>query len=467
MSTPNQQFERLNTSPNLDLETRKNRLKSLKKAIKAHTDDIIKALNQDYGQRNEQETRLAEIMICLDEINHTLKHVDAWVKPVKKMASYKFMFSKVATIPQALGTVGIISPWNYPFNLAIAPMVAAIAAGNKVMLKPSEVTPKTSDLIAKICSEVFKDTEVAVSLGGVEVAQEFSSLPFKHLLFTGSTAVGKIIMSAAAKNLTPVTLELGGKSPTLIDPNYNLKTAAKSIIGGKYYNAGQTCIAPDYILVQEKQKQKLVDALVAETKKCFPDILNKPGYTAVINNNHYQRINTLADAASKDCEVVWPLGEEKDDNKNLFPPMFILDPKDDNPVMQGEIFGPLLPIITYKTMDDAIEYINSKANPLTLYLFSNSSKVIKQVTNQTLSGSFAVNETLVQFAQEGVPFGGVGESGMGSYHGQNGFQAFSHMKSVYYQSRINFNGLVRAPYTNLKKKVVALVSALYSLVSDQ
>ncbi len=460
MSTPTQQFQILNKYPNLDLDTRKNRLKGLRKSIKSHSDDIVTALNLDYGQRNEQETRLAEIMICIDEINHTLKHIDGWVKPMKKMASYKFMFSKVAAIPQPLGTVGIIAPWNYPFNLAIAPLVAAIAAGNKVMLKPSEVTPKTSDLIAKIMSEVFKDTEVAVSLGGIEVAQEFSSLPFKHILFTGSTAVGKIIMSAAAQNLTPVTLELGGKSPTLLDPNYNLKTAAKSIIGGKYYNAGQTCIAPDYIMVQEGQKQKLVDALVAETKNCFPDILTKPGYTAVINDNHYQRISKLAESSAKDCEVIWPVGEAKDDNKNLFPPMFILDPKDDNPVMQGEIFGPLLPIITYKTIDDAIEYINSKANPLTLYLFSNSSKVIKKVTNETLSGSFAVNETLVQFAQEGVPFGGVGESGMGSYHGQNGFQAFSHMKSVYYQSRINFNGLVRAPYTNLKKKIVSLMSSM-------
>jgi acyl-CoA reductase-like NAD-dependent aldehyde dehydrogenase len=460
MSTPTQQFNRLDNSHNLDIVTRKTRLKSLQKSIKNHSNDIVTALNHDYGQRNEQETRLAEIMICLDEIKHTLKHIEAWIKPVKKMASYKFMFSKVATIPQPLGTVGIISPWNYPFNLAIAPLVAAIAAGNKVMLKPSEVTPKTSELIAKICSEVFKDTEVAVSLGGVDVAQEFSSLPFKHILFTGSTAVGKIIMSAAAKNLTPVTLELGGKSPTLIDPNYNLKTAAKSIIGGKYYNAGQTCIAPDYVLVQESNKQKLVDALVAETKKCFPDILNKPGYTAVINDNHYQRISNLAKAASKDCEVIWPVGDKKDDDKNIFPPLFILNPKDDNPVMQQEIFGPILPIITYTTIDEAIKYINSKANPLTLYLFSNHSKLIKKITNETLSGSFAVNETLVQFAQEGVPFGGVGESGMGSYHGQNGFQAFSHMKSVYYQSRINFNALVRAPYTNLKKKIISLMSSI-------
>ena len=456
--TPQKQFEILNQSPNLDLATRKKRLSQLKSVIIKNSDNIVKALNSDYGQRCESETRTAEILICLEEIKYTLKHINSWVKPTLKPADIKFIFSKNSITPQPLGVVGIMSPWNYPFNLAIAPLIAAISAGNKVMIKPSEITPNTANIIAHIMTEVFSETEVAVSLGDVSVAEQFSKLPFKHLLFTGSTAVGKIVMKAAACNLTPVTLELGGKSPVIIDDKYNIKTAAKSIVAGKFYNAGQTCIAPDYILVNEKDQDALMTALTEEINKSFDNIFENPDYTAIINESHYQRLKLLADE-SKNLQCHWPQGQLKENKSRIFPPLLILNPDNQSAVMQNEIFGPILPIISTTSINDAIKKINAKANPLTLYLFSNNSKIIKNTIENTLSGSVAINETLVQFAQDGIPFGGIGESGMGSYHGKNGFNTFSHLKSVYYQSRLNFNSLVRAPYTPFKKFIIKLMSS--------
>ena len=458
--TPIQQFEVLNKSPNLSVETRVIRLKSLKTTIKNNTNEIITALNKDYGRRCESETRIAEIMICLAEISHTLSNIKQWVKPKTKSAGIKFMFSKNAIIPQPIGVVGIISPWNYPFNLAIAPLIAAIAAGNKVMIKPSEMTPHTSQLIADILSQVFEETEVAVSLGEMEVAQQFSALPFKHMLFTGSTAVGKIVMQAAACNLTPVTLELGGKSPVVIDEKYNLKTAAKSIVAGKFYNAGQTCIAPDYILVNKEQHQDLINAIQNEINNCFKNAVNNKDYTAIINSRHYNRLKQLAKESESSGQCIWPQGEEMNEELNVFPPLLIVNPNNESAVMQNEIFGPILPIISVDSTQNMLDYINSRSNPLTLYIFSNRSKFINNVLDNTLSGSVAVNETLVQFAQDGIPFGGIGESGMGSYHGKNGFVCFSHHKSVYYQSRLNFNSMARAPYSNFKKKIVKLMSSI-------
>ncbi len=459
MTTPKQQFDRLVKTSNLTMSKRIARLKKIKTVIIDHTDDIILALSSDYGQRCEQETRVAEIMICIAEINHTLKHIKSWAKPKFSGAGIKFMFCKNAILPQPLGVVGIIAPWNYPFNLAITPLIAAISAGNKVMIKPSEITPHTADIIAKICSLVFKDSEVAVSLGELEVAQEFSELPFKHLLFTGSTAVGKIIMKAAANNLTPVTLELGGKSPVVIDDKYDLKKAAKSIIGGKFYNAGQTCIAPDYILISKNRKQPLIDALISEIKKCFNTILTSPDYSAIVNKRHFSRLEKIAQSCDSE-QCIWPLGDTKDTDKNIFPPLLVDNPTSDSPVMENEIFGPILPIISTDSITESLNIINSAPNPLTLYIFSNNSQFIDNVLTNTLSGSAAVNETIVHFAQDGTGFGGVGESGMGSYHGKNGFDTFSHLKTVYYQSRLNTNFLVRAPFTPFKKKVVKLLSKL-------
>lgn len=457
---PQQQFEKLSLAPNLDINTRINRLKSLKKVINENTENLIVALNKDFGRRSANETILAEIFTCNEEINHTLKHLKSWTRPRTKMAGLKFLFSKNEIIPQPLGVVGIISPWNYPFNLAIAPLIAAIAAGNRVMIKPSEMTPNTSQLIADMLSTVFNENEVLVSVGDLKVAQEFSRLPFKHLLFTGSTAVGKIIMENASCHLTPVTLELGGKSPVVIEEDYDIGKAAKSIVGGKFFNAGQTCIAPDYILVSSSKVEQLTNAIIEEFNRCYPDITNNSEYTAIINQNHFNRLNSLVADSESSGQCIYPQGKPEPNNDGVFPPVLVVNPQPNSKVMHQEIFGPILPIISVKSVEESIDFINSRDNPLTLYIFSDNKRFKDKVLRETLSGSVAINETLFQFVQQGIPFGGVGQSGMGSYHGLNGFNSFSHLKTVYHQSRINFNHLIRAPFTPLKQKIIKFLRFL-------
>lgn len=449
-----QQLEQMKQLPPLELPRRKLLLKKLAKSIKQHQASVIKAISEDFEHRSANETLLAEIMISLDEIHANIKHIDQWVKPKITNSNWKFYPSKCSVSPQPLGVVGIMAPWNYPFNLVMAPLAAAISAGNRVMVKPSEITPKTSRLINEILTSVFKDDEVYTVLGDVTVASKFSQLPLDHILFTGSTQVGKIIMRNAAEHLTPVTLELGGKSPVIIDEKYNLKTAAKSIVGGKWFNAGQTCIAPDYILINKERKGELIEALISQIKVAFPDIASSQDYSHIVNTSHHHRLSKLLDGIASE-KITSPLGSE---NKGrMIKPVIVDEPEIDSPLMQEEIFGPILPIIAIDSIDDALSFINERARPLTLYLFSNQPKIIKKVREESTSGSLAINETLLQFAQEGLAFGGVGASGMGAYHGYQGFQAMSHMKSVYYQSRLNFNFMARAPFTKLKQKFINLL----------
>lgn len=442
--------------PALSLSRRIESLKHLAKIIKQQKNHIIDAVSEDFSHRCRQESQMAEVLVCIDEIKHALKHIKQWTQSKSWHASWKFFPSKCAITPQAKGVVGIMAPWNYPFNLVIEPLVAAIAAGNRVMIKPSEMTPATAQLSKDLLARVFTEDEVHVVLGDVEVANAFSQLPLDHILFTGSTTVGKIIMRNASENLTPLTLELGGKSPVLIDDNYPVNKAAQSIVQGKWFNAGQTCIAPDYILVSRNQQAALVQAITQQVESCYPDYHNNDDYTAIINQNHHQRLSALLDGI--DESQIIRMGKTAHSTDKKIPPTLVINPPLNHPLMQQEIFGPLLPIITVKSMDDAVAFINSRPNPLTLYLYSNHPKHIRQVRTETKSGSMAINETLVHFAQEGLPFGGIGASGMGSYHGYQGFVAMSHMKSVYYQSRLNFNSLVRAPYSQLKKRVLNLLS---------
>lgn len=447
------QLQQMKTLPPLTMARRIESLKKLAACIHHKQADIIQALHQDFGHRCEQETLLAEIMVCLDEIHYTLKHIKQWVRPKTWHANWKFYPSKCSISPQPKGVVGIMAPWNYPFNLVIEPLTAAIAAGNRVMVKPSEITPHTAQLIEQLIGDVFTNDEVAVVLGGVEVANEFSGLPLDHILFTGSTQVGKIIMRNASENLTPLTLELGGKCPVLIDRKYDLKKAANSIVKGKWFNAGQTCLAPDYILIESDRQAELIEALTAVINETYPNPDSNPDYSCVINDNHRQRLQQLQNGLQP--EQLKAMGQATD---NRIPPTLVINPSRDHAIMQSEIFGPLLPIIQCDDIDTAIDFVNQGDKPLTLYLFSDSPKTIKQVREQTQSGSLALNETLVHFAQQGLPFGGIGMSGMGSYHGYQGFVSMSHMKSVYFQSKINLNNLVRAPYTQLKKKFMALIN---------
>jgi coniferyl-aldehyde dehydrogenase len=451
------QLKKMKQLPPLSFDLRVKRLKQLATTIKSYENKIIEAVSKDFSHRCHQESQMAEIMVCIDEIKHALKNIKQWTRTKTWHTNWKFFPSKCAISPQPKGVVGIMAPWNYPFNLVIEPLVAAIAAGNRVMVKPSEITANTAQLTQQLLADVFTDDEVHVVLGDVQVADAFSRLPLDHILFTGSTQVGKIVMRNASDNLTSLTLELGGKSPVLIDDDYSMSKAASSIVQGKWFNAGQTCIAPDYIMISKKRKAELVTALKDKIRECYPSYADNEDYTAVVNQNHFNRLSQLLEGL--DQSQVLPLsGNGEQATAQKIAPTLIINPPSTHPVMQQEIFGPLLPIIVTENLDSAITFINNNPNPLTLYFYSNNSNNIKKVRTQTKSGSLAINETLVHFAQEGLPFGGIGASGMGSYHGYQGFVAMSHMKSVYYQSRINFNGLVRAPYSQLKKKVLQILS---------
>ncbi len=449
------QIKTMQSLPSFTVKQRIDRLKKLAKVIKLKQDEIITAINQDFSHRSTHESLLAEIMVCLDEIKYTIKHVKQWVRPKTWHSDWKFYPSKCSISPQPKGVVGIMAPWNYPFNLVIGPLIAAISAGNRVMIKPSEITPKTAELTKTLLAEVFAEDEVFVVLGDVEVANQFSCLPLDHILFTGSTQVGKIIMHNASENLTPLTLELGGKSPVLIDDNYSLKKAAKSIVGGKWFNAGQTCLAPDYILLKKSRQADLVQALKKEIQASFPSPQDNPDYTSVVNPNHHQRLNQLLGGIED--QKIHVIGGATDKGQKILPTL-VLDPPLSHPIMKNEIFGPILPIISSENLDASIDFINQRDKPLTLYLFSNNNNTIQRIRERTQSGSLSINETLVHFAQKNLPFGGVGMSGMGSYHGYQGFVSMSHMKSVYYQSRLNFNHMVRAPLTNIKEKFIDLIN---------
>lgn len=447
-----QTLDHMKTLPPLSVAARKKGLKRLAQAIRDQQAAIIDAISEDFSHRSQHETRLAEIMLSLDEINHNLKHLSHWAQVKVQHSGWKFYPSKCAIVPQPLGVVGIMAPWNYPFNLVMAPLAAAIAAGNRVMVKPSEVTERTADLIKDMLHQVFGQDVVHVVTGDVDVAAAFSQLPLDHILFTGSTQVGKIIMRNASEHLTPVTLELGGKSPVVIDQGYDLNQAARSIVSGKWFNAGQTCIAPDYVLINPERKAELIKAIKTQFDQAYPDWPNNPDFTHIINQQHHQRLQSLLEGVP--TEKTHHLATESSQERR-FTPCLVDDPDLSSRLMQDEIFGPILPIISSPNIQADLAFINQRARPLTLYLFSNRAATIEQVKTQTTSGSLAVNDTLVQFAQKGLAFGGVGASGMGAYHGVEGFKAMSHMKPVYYQSRLNFNGLARAPFTRLKQRIIA------------
>src|SRR5690606_13458112 len=393
------QLKKMQQLPALTLAQRLSALHNLQKIIQQRKQDIITAINSDYGHRAPQETLLAEVLVNLEDIKHTRKHLPQWLQTKKWGADWKFWPSRCAIVPEAKGVDGIMAPWNYPFNLVIGPLTAAIAAGNRVMIKPSEMTPKTAELIKSLLAEVFTEDEVFVQLGDIEIADQFSRLPLDHLLFTGSTPVGKIIMRNAAENLTPVTLELGGKSPVLIDRDYPLEKAAKSIAKGKWFNAGQTCIAPDYILIESDRIPALIAALNKHTHSAYPSIDKSNGdYSCVINKSHFERLQGLLKQLPE--EQIITLYPDQKNQGNRMTPVIVNNPDRQQNLMQEEIFGPILPIVAIKNLAEAIDYINQNDKPLTLYLFSNRRQIIHQVQQQTSSGSLAVNETLVHFAQQ-------------------------------------------------------------------
>ena len=430
-----------------DHAQRRDDLRRLRAAFKARLDEMTAVVSEDFGGRSTHETLIADGMTVLAEIDHLLKHLRGWMRPRRVGAGWRLWPARAQIRPEPVGVVGVIAPWNYPVNLALIPLATAIAAGNHVFLKPSEHTPRTSQWLRELLADVFPADRVAVALGDADVGAAFSALPFDHLLFTGSTAVGRKVMAAAAKNLTPVTLELGGKSPAIICADADIDKAAARIATGKWLNAGQTCIAPDYLLVQRPVRDDLLAALRREVAARYADG-NARDYTRIVNDAQLQRLRGhLDDARSRGLQVETLASIDGD---GLIPPTLVLDPGDDASVMGEEIFGPLLPVLSFDALDAAIERINAGDRPLALYVFARDKASIERVLHDTLAGGVTVNDCLLHNAASNLPFGGIGASGMGAYHGKAGFDAMTKQLPVLWQSPLAATDLLKPPYRKIE-----------------
>lgn len=433
-------------------EDRQQWLEALHDVLASNQQPLIEAISHDFGNRSADETRLAELMPSLHGIQHAKRHLQCWMKPSRRRVGMAFQPASAKVVYQPLGVVGVIVPWNYPLYLAIGPMIGALAAGNRVMLKMSESTPATGKLLRELLAEIFPEEQVAVVLGDVETGIAFSQLPFDHLLFTGSTSVGRQVMRAAAENLTPVTLELGGKSPAIVSKTVPLADAAERIAFGKTVNAGQTCVAPDYVLVPRPRIDGFIAAYRAAVQRFYPVLKDNPDYTSIVNARQLARLQTyLDDAAAKGARLL-PLHEVGQDRR--MPHHLLLDVSDDMQVMQDEIFGPLLPIVPYDDLDQALAYVNERPRPLALYYFGYDRAEQRQVLRQTHSGGVCLNDTLLHVAQDDLPFGGVGPSGMGHYHGHDGFLTFSKAKGVFIKQRLNAARLIYPPYGKALQQLI-------------
>ena len=440
-----------NADPMPSLAFRRERLERLYSALIEHQEALVSAISDDFGNRARQETLFAELLPALQSIKHTSRHLRRWMKPSRRSLGLAFQPGSAQVVYQPLGVIGIIVPWNYPILLAIGPLVGALAAGNRVMLKMSESTPATSQLMKTLLGRVFPESEVAVVLGEADVGVAFSRLPFDHLLFTGATSIGRHILHAAADNLTPVTLELGGKSPAIVSHDVPLEDAAERIAFGKTMNAGQTCVAPDYVLVPEQRIDAFVDAYQRVIQQFYPQLSDNPDYTSIINQRQHARLESyLTDAQDKGAQII-PLFSQGQGRR--LPHTLLLNVSDDMRIMQEEIFGPLLPIVPYRQLEDAIAYINHRPRPLALYYFGYERDKQQQVIHSTHSGGVGINETLLHVAVCDLPFGGIGPSGMGHYHGYEGFLTFSKAKAVLRKPRFNATRLLYPPYGKTMQKL--------------
>ena len=435
-------------APYPDWALRRDRLRRLQALLRRHAAEFAEAIDADFGGRPPPETGLLEIVPSLEGIADALRHGKRWMRPRRVAVSRWFLPARAHVLPQPLGVVGIIAPWNYPLVLAVAPLTAALAAGNRAMVKLSEFTPVFSAVFAQRAAQTFAPDEVAVVQGDAEVGAAFSALPFDHLLFTGSTGVGRRVMAAAAANLTPVTLELGGKSPAVVTPGYDLRHAAQRIVFGKLVNAGQTCIAPDYVLLPRGQETAFVAACRAAAQQLYPLGLRSPDYTSIIDHRQYSRLLGLLGQARAGGAQVHALfdGVQADDLRHRLAPALVCDAPPTVRLMTEEIFGPLLPVVLYDDMAQALAFVRSQPRPLALYWFDRDRRRVLDALLHTHAGGVTVNDTLLHFAQEGLPFGGVGASGMGQYHGRWGFDTFSKLKPVLMQSRLSGVGLAAPPY---------------------
>ncbi|WP_422049421.1 coniferyl aldehyde dehydrogenase [Shimia sp.] len=438
-------------SPAPTREERKDRLNRLHKGIIEYKDRLVAAVDKDFDGRAPAETMMAEILPVLEGIHYNKKNLRKWMRQSRRDVPLALMGAKTKVHYQPLGVVGIVVPWNFPIFLGLSPMVGAFAAGNRAMIKTSEFAPETANVLTEMLGKYFSDEEVAVVNGGVEVATEFTKLPFDHLVFTGSTQVGKIVMRAAAENLTPVTLELGGKSPAIIHDSFPVEEAAKRIAFGKGLNAGQVCVSPDYIMVPRSKMNAFVEAFSKAIAKHYPTLASNSDYTSIITERQRDRlVDNIRDAEEKGAtiKVINPSNDSFEGTRKL-PMHVITDVSDDMRVMQEEIFGPLLPVVPYDKLEEAIDYVNDRDRPLALYYFDWDTARGEKILNETHSGGVCINEVMTHTMVDDMPFGGVGPSGMGHYHGKEGFLNFSKAKAVVRKGRFDGNAWVAAPWNNM------------------
>lgn len=435
------------------------KLKNLRKHILQKRNDIYDALHGDF-QKNEVEIELTEIQPTVAEINFCIKRLKRWMKPQRVRTPMMLMGTKSRLQYEARGVVLIISPWNYPFHLAIVPLISAIAAGNCAIVKPSEITPHTSKLLFELISQVFDQDEVCVVEGDVAVSQELLKFPFDHIFFTGSSHVGKHIMRAAAEHLSSITLELGGKSPAVVDETANIKSAAQRIMWGKFLNAGQTCVAPDYVVVHKTIYEDFVTAICNVWEKFYGES-SQPKIGRIVNEKHWQRLTTILDQVIDDGGKVI-LGGQKEESSNYLAPTVVCDVSLTSPIMKQEIFGPILPIITYDNLDEVTSFIRKNDKPLAVYIFSYSRKNIRRVLMDTTSGGTCVNNVAIHLGNPHLPFGGINASGIGAYHGFYGFKTFSHARAILYQGRFSGLSFIYPPYREWTKKLARCVTNIFS-----
>lgn len=446
-------------APYPSLAMRRDRLDRLEAMLLEGRDALLAAISEDFSYRAKHEAELLDITLVLGEIRENRRHLKRWMRPRRAGLNKVFWPAKGRIHPQPKGVAGIIAPWNLPIYLALGPLAGVLAAGNRAMIKPSEFTPRASALLADMIAKTFGPTEVRVFPGDATMAAQFSELPFDHLVFTGSTRVGRIVAQAAARNLTPVTLELGGKSPAIIGESADLKHAAERIAFGKGLIAGQLCIAPDYVLLPRNKMEAFADLLMQAFGKFYPKFDDTRDFSAIVSEAHATRLETLlAEAIAAGAEIRRLSETPRDTGRRVITPTLILDPAADLRVMQEEIFGPLLPLIPYDSVEEAKHFVAGRERPLALYLFAKDKTEQKHWADQSISGAMAVNE--VGFQTAAMPFGGVGASGMGAYHGRTGFDNFSHLKSVFYQPRLNGSFVFNPPVTTVKMWIARIVQRL-------
>lgn len=437
-------------------------LDGLLQGIFEYEETFVTALKADFGQRSARETRLLEIFPVVDEIRYVKRHFRRWMKPHRAQVNWQFFPSRAKVIYQPLGVAGVIGAWNYPVLLTLSPLINALSAGNHVMIKPSELAPATADAIRQMIREVFPEEYVAVVTGGNEIAAGFAALPFDHLIYTGSDRVGRLVMKAAAENLTPVTLELGGKSPALVHESYSMADAAERICSAKFWNAGQTCVSPDYALVPDHKVKEFVRHAQIVISKRYPLPVSNEDYTHMISQSAWHRMHELVeDALGKGAQLVQADSTSAFTAENrIFPPTLVLNPDGSMRLMQEEIFGPVLPVVSYSSLDDALEFINGRPRALALYYFDRDSSRIEKILGRTVSGGVTVNDCIFHFPQHGLPFGGVGPSGMGAYHGFDGFATFSKKKGILLQNGLVGSFIARAlkpPYSHRSDRILAFL----------